>query len=279
MTNAETESQGKKIKPWAVGIGSIVVVIIVVAVVVTLVTSGNSDDEAAPAPSPAPSSTQQAPTQDIDASDQGWDSAIADVFGREIKVPTNGVGNALGNAKDLDSTECNPKVGAELTIQRTSGTQTVWSQDIGPSDVNDQGVPGGYARSAEAALLSASNDLTLLYSGGQIAAEVAKERLSVPDQDGLVAELEQATAKDTAYEDQPAPSAFRITSCDETRVIGDVAVPLPTDAEGNSDSSTWGVLRVSSVWEDGDWHTELGATPQPIEDEVTDLEGWTQWQF
>lgn len=281
MANLDTDSSGKGLKPWAVGIAAIGLIIVVIAVVVTLVTSNSSDDEdsATPEPATSPSLLEEEPLSDVDASDKGWNAAIADSFGREVKVPANGVGNALGKAKNIPETQCDVKSGAAVTIQRTSGTQTIWSNDLGPSEVTAGGAPVGYARSAEAAMMSASNDLVLLYSGGTISADIARHGLSVPDQDSLVEELENSTVKDTTLEDRPAPSAFRITSCEDTRVIGDVAIPLPTDEEGNPTSSNWAVLRMSSVWKEGDWKTELGMVPQPVEDRVTDLEGWTQWQY
>ena len=194
-------------------------------------------------------------------------------------MPANGVGNAIGKAQNIDSTQCDVDNAAKLTIQRTSGTQTVWSENLGPSEVNSGGVPVGYSRSAEAALISAANDIALFYSGGDSTLEVTKARLSSPNLDAMIAEAEKGSEKDPTAEYHPAPSAFRITSCEEDRVIGDLAMPLPTDATGDAESPTWGVTRIASVWEDGDWKTELGGTPQPLEEEVTHLDGWTKWQY
>src|SRR5699024_12769813 len=124
-------------------------------------------------------------------------------------------------------------------------------------------------------MMSASNDLVLLYSGGTISADIARHGLSVPDQDSLVEELENSTVKDTTLEDRPAPSAFRITRCEDTRVIGDVAIPLPAEEEGNPTSSNCAVLRMSSVLKDGTRKTELGMVTQHVEHRVPELEAWT----
>lgn len=281
MTTNEEQKPNSRAKAWGVGILVVVLAVLVVIVTVSIVSPNNNDNEDTAAPAPAPETSAPPADNDaaVDTSDQGWDASIADVFGRNIKVPTNGVGNAIGKAQHIDSTQCDVKSGAAVTIQRTSGTQTVWSENLGPSEVNTGGVPVGYSRSAEAALISAANDMALFYSGGDSTLEVTKSRLSSPNLDAMIAEAEKGSEKDPHAVNQPAPSAFKITSCDENRVIGDLAMPLPTDATGDPNAPTWGVMRISSVWENGDWKTEIGGVPQPLEDEIDDLEGWQQWVY
>lgn len=281
MTTNEEQKPNSRAKTWGVGTLVVVLAVLVVIVTVSIVSPNNNDNEDTAAPAPAPETSAPPADNDaaVDTSDQGWDASIADVFGRNIKVPTNGVGNSIGKAQHIDSTQCDVDNAAKLTTQRTSGTQTVWSENLGPSEVNSGGVPVGYSRSAEAALISAANDMALFYSGGDISAEVAKARFSAPNLDDLVAQLEQGSEKDPNAEYQLAPSAFRITSCDQDRVIGDVALPMPTDATGDENAPAWTVLRLASVWEDNDWKTQIGSSPQPLEEEVTNLEGWTQWRY
>src|SRR5699024_7257591 len=98
MANLDTDSSGKGLKPWAVGIAAIGLILVVIAVVVELVTSSSSDDKDSATPEPAtrPGLLEEEPLSDVDASDKGWNDAIAEAFGRELKVPANGVGNELG---------------------------------------------------------------------------------------------------------------------------------------------------------------------------------------
>lgn len=267
-----------KAKPWLLGTALLVLAALVVFVSVKVLSPDDTDESTDVAPA-APAPEHSGDSEDTDVNAKGWDSSIADVFGRSIRVPANGVGIALGEAEKLKDTQCDVGAPAELTIQRTSGTQTIWSEDIGPSSVNEGEVPVGYARSAEAAMVAAANDLALFYSGGDSTLEVTKSRLSSPNLDAMIAEAEKGSEKDPHAVNQPAPSAFKITSCDENRVIGDLAMPLPTDATGDPNAPTWGVMRISSVWENGDWKTEIGGVPQPLEDEIDGLEGWQQWVY
>ncbi|MCQ9334916.1 hypothetical protein NQ042_12660 [Corynebacterium phoceense] len=282
MTSTELESSSKRGKiPWIVAV-LILVVVLIAIIIVKLVSNDESSEQQAQSPGPAPASSASNDPDDANEkkNDHGWDSPTADIFGRNIRVPSNGVGNPLGKAEAFDSTQCDISDPLRLTIEQTSGTQTVWSESQGPSKVASGGAPVDYSRSAQAALLSAWNDMALFYAGGDISVEVAKTRFSAPNLDKLVDKLEaEGTPKSPNAVNQSAPDAFRITSCSDDRVIGDVALPMPTDASGDEKSPTWTVVRLAALWEDGDWKTQLGSTPQPPEEEIDNLEGWTKWRY
>lgn len=133
----------------------------------------------------------------------------------------------------------------------------------------------------EGAVLSAWNSNALVQMGGHdVALRTLKQQFTGGHAKEAVETLESnASAGSSASVSAAAPEAFRITSCSQERVIGDVAVPMPTDAKGNPDNKTWMVIRVSAKWEDGDWKAELDEVKQSVEDEIGNLDGWEQWKF
>lgn len=274
-----------KKKVWfAVGAIVLIAVIVFGAFVVGKNLGGGNDetsnDSSASAPTNQDSSAGEGTNNgNGEAAEDKFGQSDADIFGRNIKVPKNGVGVPLTKeAPDTNST-CDVKDKQPATIQVSHSMQTLWSEKAGPSNVDDS-VPAGYAHSPEGAMMAAWNGNALQYHGGDTLKPVLEKLFTGPN---ATQKLESIPAGPIpsmgSTTEMQAPSAFRITSCNEERVIGDIAMPMPTDSEGNPDKKAWGVIRVSAVWEDGDWKAELDEVEQPIEDEVSNLDGWSQWTF
>lgn len=216
--------------------------------------------------------------EDLSASE--WSEDTSDVFGRSIKTPTSKVGKPLGQVKEQDSLQCEVNSPEKLTIERTHDMQTLWSEESGPGGVTQDGVPEKYAHTAEAAMLAAWNSNAYLYRGGDLATAAVKTSFTGENAEKLGAELEKSPANtDEKATRRAAPQAFRITSCGDERVIGDLALPLPTDENGDTDNPTWMVVRMSAVWQEGDWKTELESVKQPANKQVSNLDGWSEWSF
>ena len=216
--------------------------------------------------------------EDLSASE--WSEDTSDVFGRSIKTPASKVGKPLGQVKEQDSLQCDVDSPEKLTIERTHDMQTLWSEDLGPGGVTKDGVPEKYAHTAEAAMLAAWNSNAYLYRGGDLATSAVKTNFTGDNAEKLGAELEKSPANtDEKATRRAAPQAFKITSCGDDRVIGDLALPLPTDENGDTDNPTWIVVRMSAVWEEDDWKTELESVRQPANKQISNLDGWSEWSF
>ncbi|MET3945324.1 hypothetical protein [Corynebacterium mucifaciens] len=257
----------------ATGAIALTLILVVVGLVARQKDSPANNPSAA---SPAPATT----TSEAPKGKEGeWLDPTADVFGRAIKVPANGAGNPLGNATGGDTTNCAVTAG-NVTIESTHGAQTMWTEKQGPSSVNADGVPTGYARTAEGAMISGFNTVSLIYAGGPISGSAAQYGAAGSDATGFAERLKANPPKQVdTTKDRPAPSAYKVTSCSDTQVVGDIALPTPTDAQGNADNPTWLVIRLSMVWENGGWKWQYEGVPQPIEDEITSLSGWTEWHY
>ena len=259
-------------------LAAIVVVVIVLALVVIGVMSRQDrspqNETAVEEATTSPSS----PTTTTGATGE-WLEPTVDVFGRAMKVPANGAGNALGEAAVGDSINCAPTT-ADVTLQLTHDTPTMWTQNQGPSRVNEDGVPEGYARTAEAALISGWNTTALIFRGGSITSPAVEQGATGDEAAELIRSTREKPPAESPYPDkQAAPTAYKIMSCSDTQVVGDVALPMPTDSAGDPSRPGWIDLRMSMLWKDGDWKLQLGPTPQPVEEEITDLSGWTQWRY
>ena len=266
-------------KIWATGIA---ITIVVITTIGAFFLGRGLDNEKEPASQPEPNIAKDKKDESSSSTadrEERWGKADSDVFGRTIKVPSNGAGNPLTNTVDTEKETCDTPDSQPITIQSTHLVQTLWSEISGPSS-NEDSIPAGYARTPEGAMLAAWNSNVLFQHGGDIAeplleksftGEKAREELK------SVNGAEVPTSEGAS--DMPAPSAYRITSCDGSRVIGDLAIPFPTDKNGDPSEKSWGILRVSAVWKDGDWKTELDEVKQPVEEEITSLDGWSRWEF
>lgn len=266
---------------WRLGIG---LIIIIFAVVVTLLVvepsnqEGESHGESQEVSKDDSSDSDGKRQDDLSASE--WSEDTSDVFGRSIKTPASKVGKPLGEVKKQDSLQCDVDSPEKLTIERTHDMQTLWSEDLGPGGVTKDGVPENYAHTAEAAMLAAWNSNAYLYRGGDIATSAVKTNFTGDNAEKLRAELEKSPANtDEKATRRAAPQAFKITSCGDDRVIGDLALPLPTDENGDTDNPTWIVVRMSAVWEADDWKTELESVKQPANKQISNLDGWSEWSF
>lgn len=211
-----------------------------------------------------------------------WAEDSSDVFGRVLRTPKNGSGQPMGNVEKVENFQCERKgEPSKLTIERVHGAETLWSETQGPGRLTDEGVPAQYAHTPEGAVLSAWNGNALVQMGGHdVALRTLKQQFTGGHAKEAVETLESnASAGSSASVSAASPEAFRITSCSQERVIGDVAVPMPTDAKGNPNNKSWMVIRVSAKWENGDWKAELDEVKQSVEDEINNLDGWEQWKF
>lgn len=268
-------------KIWAIVIAIIVLVIAIVAAFFIgkgANQEGESRKESQEVNKPDSRDSDGKSQEDVSASE--WSEDTSDVFGRSIKTPASKVGNPLGQVKKQDTLQCDVDSPEKLTIERTHDMQTLWSEDLGPGGVTKDGVPENYAHTAEAAMLAAWNSNAYLYRGGDLATSAVKTNFTGDNAEKLRAELEKSPANtDEKATRRAAPQAFKITSCGDDRVIGDLALPLPTDENGDTDNSTWIVVRMSAVWEADDWKTELESVKQPANKQISNLDGWSEWSF
>ncbi|WP_411707062.1 hypothetical protein [Corynebacterium sp. LaCa78] len=268
-------------KIWAIVIAIIVLVIAIVAAFFIgkgANQEGESREESQEVNNDDNTDSDGKRQDDLSASE--WSEDTSDVFGRSIKTPASKVGKSLGEVKKQDSLQCDVDSPEKLTIERTHDMQTLWSEDLGPGGVTKDGVPEKYARTAEAAMLAAWNSNAYLYRGGDLATSAVKTNFTGENAEKLGAELEKSPANtDEKATRRAAPQAFKITSCGDDRVIGDLALPLPTDEKGDTDNPTWIVVRMSAVWEEDDWKTELESVKQPANKQISNLDGWSEWSF
>lgn len=268
-------------KIWAIVIAIIVLVIAIVAAFFIgkgVNQEGESREESQEVNNDDNTDSDGKRQDDLSASE--WSEDTSDVFGRSIKTPASKVGKPLGEVKKQDSLQCDVDSPEKLTIERTHDMQTLWSEDLGPGGVTKDGVPEKYARTAEAAMLAAWNSNAYLYRGGDLATSAVKTNFTGENAEKLRAELEKSPANtDEKATRRAAPQAFKITSCGDDRVIGDLALPLPTDEKGDTDNPTWIVVRMSAVWEADDWKTELESVKQPANKQISNLDGWSEWSF
>lgn len=268
-------------KIWAIVIAIIVLVIAIVAAFFIgkgANQEGESREESQEVNNDDNTDSDGKRQDDLSASE--WSEDTSDVFGRSIKTPASKVGKPLGEVKKQDSLQCDVDSPEKLTIERTHDMQTLWSEDLGPGGVTKDGVPEKYARTAEAAMLAAWNSNAYLYRGGDLATSAVKTNFTGENAEKLGAELEKSPANtDEKATRRAAPQAFKITSCGDDRVIGDLALPLPTDEKGDTDNPTWIVVRMSAVWEEDDWKTELESVKQPANKQISNLDGWSEWRF
>ncbi|WP_284771201.1 hypothetical protein [Corynebacterium rhinophilum] len=270
-------------KIWAIVIAIIVLVIAIVAVFF-IGKGANQEGESrkeSQEVNKADSRDSDGKSQE-DVSASGWSEDTSDVFGRSLRTPKNGSGQPMGKIKKVDNFQCeSEEEPSKLTLERVHSAETLWSENQGPGRVTDEGVPSQYAHTPEGAVLSAWNSNALVQMGGHdVALRTLKQQFTGGHAKEAVETLESnASAGSSASVSAAAPEAFRITSCSQERVIGDVAVPMPTDAKGNPNNKTWMVIRVSAKWEDGDWKAELDEVKQSVEDEINNLDGWEQWKF
>lgn len=270
-------------KIWAIVIAIIVLVIAIVAVFF-IGKGANQEGESrkeSQEVNKADSRDSDGKSQE-DVSASGWSEDTSDVFGRSLRTPKNGSGQPMGKIKKVDNLQCeSEEEPSKLTLERVHSAETLWSENQGPGRVTDEGVPSQYAHTPEGAVLSAWNSNALVQMGGHdVALRTLKQQFTGGHAKEAVETLESnASAGSSASVSAAAPEAFRITSCSQERVIGDVAVPMPTDAKGNPNNKTWMVIRVSAKWEDGDWKAELDEVKQSVEDEINNLDGWEQWKF
>ncbi len=273
-------------KIWAIVIAVIVLVIAIVAAFFIGKSMHSQDvarDDSQNVAGKDGGSSKEEP-ENVDASDNSskWAEDSSDVFGRSIRIPKNGSGQPMGSTEEVDNLQCESEnEPSKLTIERVHSAETLWSETQGPGRVTDEGVPAEYAYTPEGAILSAWNGNALVQMGGHdVALRTLKQQFTGGHAKEAVETLESnASAGSSASVSAAAPEAFRITSCRQDRVIGDVAVPMPTDAKGNPNNKSWMVIRVSSKWENGDWKAELDEVKQSAEDEINNIDGWEQWKF
>ena len=268
-------------KIWAIVIAIIVLVIAIVAAFFIgkgTNQEGESRSESQEANNTDSKDSGEESQEDVSGSE--WVEDTSDMFGRNIKTPASKVGIPLGEVKKQETLQCDVDSPEKLTIERTHDIQTLWSEDLGPGGVTKDGVPENYAHTAEAAMLAAWNSNTYLSRGGDRATSTVKTNFTGDNAEKLRAELEKSPVNtEENVTRRPAPQAFKITSCGDDRVIGDLAIPLPTDENGDPDNPTWMVMRMSAVWEADDWKTELEAVKQPVNKQISNLEGWSEWSF
>lgn len=264
-------------KRWGlIAIAGAITLALILTVVGLISRQKDGPDESPSAATPAPVTTRNDRPQGKEGE---WLDPTADVFGRSIKVPANGTGNPLGQAAVSESLNCQP-TSSEITIEATHGTQTMWTKELGPSRLVEGDIPAGYAHSAEAAMVAGWNTTALVYRGGEVSAPAVEYGVRAEGADNLVRRMREKTpVADPEAKNRATPSAYRVTDCSEDHVIGDVALPMPTDAKGDAQNPAWQVLRMSMVWEENDWKLQLGQIPQPLETEITSLNGWTEWKY
>ncbi|MET3642744.1 hypothetical protein ABIC73_004347 [Prescottella equi] len=264
----------------AAGAGALAVVIAIAAIFV--VVTGKDDDTSTGAAPAAPSSTAAQPMENT--GDNGFGNPTADMLGRKVMHPNNPAGQALAQTAPGPRTECDP--GAPVTsptgvmIQTTFDTPNLFSTSDGPTKV-DGLIARGYSHSPQGASLAAYNIWQRFQLGGDVAAAVL-ENQAVADPEVMKRFEAEGMAETRASAETrkvtPAPSAFRVLSCDPDFVVTEYATRYFGDENGPFPTERWATFRFNMVWQDGDWKMQFlkGAASASV---IDDLTGWTAWAF
>lgn len=264
----------------AIGAGALALIIAIAAVIV--VVAGKDDDTTTAAPA-AP--TTSAPSQSMENNgEDGFGAPTADLLGRKVMHPNNPAGQALPQAAAGQRIECDPAAPVSsptgVMIQMTFDTPNLFSTSDGPAKVDDL-LARGYTRTPQGATLAAYNIWQRFQLGGDVGTAVMKNQAVVKPE--VLAKLDAEGMSETrasaeSRQATPAPSAFRILSCDADFVVTEYAVRYFGDENGPFPDERWATFRFNMTWQDGDWKMQFleGAASAAV---VNDLTGWTQWSI
>lgn len=263
----------------AIGAGALALVIVIAAVIIAV--TGKDDDTTTAAPA-APTSTASQPMENNGK--DGFGSPTADMLGRKVMHPNNSAGQALPQTASGQRIECDPAAPASsptgVMIQMTFDTPNLFSTSDGPAKV-DGVLARGYSHSPQGATLAAYNIWQRFQLGGDVGTAVMKNQAIVKPE--VLAKLDAEGMSETrasaeSRQATPAPSAFRILSCDPDFVVTEYAVRYFGDENGPFQDERWAAFRFNMVWQDGDWKMQFleGAASATV---ITDLTGWTQWSI
>ncbi len=251
----------------AVAVGAAVVLIVAVAVVV--VVGGRLGGDGAGRQVPGEPVTTAAPGP-------GHVPGVSsDVWGRKVTTPEGDIADPLGEASASDDL-C--EIQPEVTIQTTYGAQTLWSAHSGPSAIT-RAVPTGYSRDATGAALAGWNLRAAMFAGGEVSREAMKNYLLFGAQQEEMARLadSETYVRDEGMLGLLAPDGVRVVTCKDDFMVIEMAHRLYGDESGRLDGEQWDTMRFTMAW-DGGWKLDVPAMAQGGQI-ITDLDGWTLWQF
>ncbi|WP_430336158.1 hypothetical protein [Rhodococcus sp. ACT016] len=262
-------------------IGAAALALVIVIAVVLVIVTGKDDDTTTASPA-APTSTASQPMANNGA--DGFFNPSADLLGRKVMHPNNPAGQALPQTAPGPRTECDPAAPVTsptgVMIQTTFDTPNLFSTSDGPTKV-DGLLARGYSHSPQGASLAAYNIWQRFQLGGDVGTAVLKNQ-AVADPEVMKKFDEQGMSETSVSAETrrvtPAPSAFRVLSCDPDFVVTEYATRYFGDENGLFPNERWATFRFNMVWQDGDWKMQFlkGAASASVVDNLT---GWTTWAF
>lgn len=261
----------------------VLVVAALIMVIVNVLTGADDSEQSAPAtstsaPVPAdPADGDNSPGAAIDNTQRSWpdpmelndDSAhqtpgqySTEMFqSRPVWTPDNHDGDlpensdlAQGSGKCSDVESSLP---GQSQIQYVNARYLVVNDSAGPSRM-DRGVPAGYSRSPQGAVVAAMNQVGYGIPGqrDEIGNEIDRTLWDTASEVEAPVDPDPDTMRDARALMVPAASAYRIVNCSESVVVVDVVQPEADGVpEGLSEGAT--VSRLPMYWRDGDWRVDL----------------------
>ena len=140
-------------------------------------------------------------------------------------------------------------------------------------------VPTGYSRDATGAALAGWNLRAAMFAGGEVSREAMKKHLLFGAQQEEMARLadSETYVRDEGMLGLLAPDGVRVVTCKDDFMVIEMAHRLYGDESGRFDDEQWDVMRFTMAWDDG-WKLDVPAMAQGGQI-ITDLDGWTLWQF
>lgn len=301
MTDSDAGTQSGKngAAPTGLIIGVIIAILLAVAVIVALVVRGGDEDtqDTAQEPPAAESTTEQAPSQEADEGENLPGAAVGNKqrtwpsFGdkyddsahatpgqtsaswwkqRPVWTPNNHDGDFPKKADLKESMkQCDKPdsitLDGKTQQQYVNARYLVVNDQAGPTK-SVRGVPRGYARSPQGAIVSAINTVGYgMFSMKGVADEIGyeAEKQLWSSSKGV---MEEQGKRKKAFDNknsraellEPA-DGFIVRTCSEDLVVVELILDGFEEATGGR-SEDMTVLRVPMAWRDGDWIPDLSGT-------------------
>jgi|GEM_PF-709952 len=257
-------------------------------VLVALNSGGDDDKVVAPRfPQGTGQPTAQPPITELPPGAFGIPST--DQHGRRVETPTNPLGQVLPQtdkaSKVPDSEDATEPVAAPqgLMWQRVNGFPLPFSTSDGPTSVSEDGVPTGFSRTPQGAVMAVwqiyqrtgwgtrAQTTALLADCAVITpqSQATADRLLGPERDSI----------DTLRQQMPlsmsdVPVAVKISNYDADYANIQVAVPL---AESRADGAVATTVAFDVLWRGGTWKWVVPNDGVETGSTVSNLIGWSQW--
>jgi hypothetical protein len=267
-------------------IGTIIVGAIYVAV------SGDDGDNS---PTPAfpqgtgqPSAQPAPPSVTVLPAD-AFGIPTTDQHGRRVETPTNPLGQVLpqtgkpSSAATITDPDTAVPAPAGLMWQRVNGFPIPFSTSDGPTSISADGVPSGFTRTPQGAVLAAWQIGQRAGWGNRTqTTALLRERIVLSNDSQPVADGMLGTQRDTIAQLMSrlpqhmfdVPVAVKVSNFDSDYAHVQIASPLPS---GRSDGVVAVAVALDMVWREGTWKWVLPNAGVENGSDVLSLSGWTPW--